>query len=123
MIRISVDTGGTLAMLARAEKQAAYAASRALNTLAFQAMREGRALEIRRGRNHDEDRLLFAMSQKPDDSFATWATTCGWNGDKAKSKISRILERLKEDKLVTRSRKGWVLTGLGKDEARIDRNW
>lgn len=84
---------------------------------------DSRALEIRRGRNHDEDRLLFAMSQKPDDSFATWATTCGWNGDKAKSKISRILERLKEDKLVTRSRKGWVLTGLGKDEARIDRNW
>ena len=84
---------------------------------------DNRALEIRRRRNTDEDRLLFAMNQKPDDSFATWATSCGWNGDKAKSKVSRILERLKEDKLVTRSRKGWVLTGAGKDEARIERNW
>jgi len=43
MIKISVDSSGTLAFLARAEKQAAYATSRALNTLAFQAMREGRA--------------------------------------------------------------------------------
>jgi hypothetical protein len=56
-------------------------------------------------------------------AHAAWATACSWNGDKAKSKVSRILERLKEDKLVTRTRKGWVLTNLGKDEARIDRNW
>lgn len=79
---------------------------------------ESRALEIRRNRNEAEDRLLFAMNAHPNDSFSSWATHCGWNGDKAKSKVSRTLERLQADKLVMRNRKGWVLTNLGKDEAR-----
>ena len=76
-----------------------------------------RAHEIKRARNRDEDRLLYAMDHHPDDTFAEWATHCGWNGDKAKSKVSRVLDRLKEDKLVHRNRKGWVLTQSGKNEA------
>ena len=77
-----------------------------------------RAHEIKRARNQDEDRLLYALNHYPDDTFAQWATHCGWNGDKAKSKVSRVLDRLREDKLVYRNRKGWVLTPAGKDEAR-----
>jgi len=76
-----------------------------------------RAHEIKRARNRDEDRLLFAMDHHPDETFAEWATHCGWNGEKAKSKVSRVLDRLKEDKLVHRNRKGWVLTQAGKNEA------
>jgi hypothetical protein len=82
-----------------------------------------RALEIRRARNQDEDRLLYALDHFPDDTFANWATHCGWNGDKAKSKVSRVLARLMEDKLVTRNRKGWVLTSMGKNEAASIRYW
>lgn len=76
-----------------------------------------RAHEIKRARNRDEDRLLYAMDHHPDETFAEWATHCGWNGEKAKSKVSRVLDRLKEDKLVHRNRKGWVLTQAGKNEA------
>ena len=60
---------------------------------------------------------MYAMEHHPDETFAGWATRCGWNGDRAKSKVSRVLERLKEDKLVQRNRKGWVLTQYGKNEA------
>jgi len=42
MIKITVDSKLSIAALLNAEKQAVYAASRALNTLAFQVMREGR---------------------------------------------------------------------------------
>lgn len=86
-------------------------------TVVAKHITDERAHEIKRGRNQDEDRLLYAMEHHPDETFAGWATHCGWNGDKAKSKVSRVLERLKEDKLVQRNRKGWVLTQFGKNEA------
>ena len=76
-----------------------------------------RAHQIKKARNQDEDRLLYALQHHPDDTFAAWATHCGWNGEKAKSKVSRVMERLREDKLVFRSRKGWTLTPSGEREA------
>jgi hypothetical protein len=76
-----------------------------------------RAHQIKKARNQDEDRLLYALLHHPDDTFVGWANNCGWNGEKAKSKVSRVMERLREDKLVFRSRKGWTLTPSGEREA------
>jgi hypothetical protein len=78
---------------------------------------EERAHDIKRARNKDEDRLLYSLHHHPDETFASWATLCGWNGEKAKSKVSRVMTRLQEDKLVQRNRKGWVLTASGEREA------
>lgn len=79
---------------------------------------ETRAVELKRERNQAEDRLLYAMLRHPEETFAGWASTCGWNGDKAKSKVFRVMERLKEDKLVMKNRRGYVLTRSGEEEAK-----
>lgn len=78
-----------------------------------------RAGEIRRARNQDEDRLLWAMLRYPDHHYAEWASNCGWNGEKAKSKVSRVMERLKDDGLVAKSRHGYSLTTKGEKEAKM----
>jgi hypothetical protein len=78
---------------------------------------EQRASELKRGRNEAEDRLLWAMLHHPDSTFAEWAESCGWNGETSKSKVHRIMARLLEDKLVSKTRKGFGLTASGKTEA------
>lgn len=78
---------------------------------------EQRAEEIRKSRSQEEDRLLFALLNHPEDSFPNLAFHCGWNGDKAKSKVSRVMGRLKDDQLVKKHRGRWVLSPTGKTEA------
>ncbi len=67
----------------------------------------------------DEDRLMIAMLSKNNQSIAQLATACGWlaNGKAYKSKVSRLLERLKKDYLVEKYRDDWRLTKAGKDAA------
>jgi hypothetical protein len=79
---------------------------------------EQRALELKKARTEAENRLLFAMLRHPDSNYAEWASACGWNGDKAKSRVHRTMERLKEDKLVTKYRGSLKLTKLGEEEAK-----
>jgi hypothetical protein len=79
---------------------------------------ETRAVELKKERNQAEDRLLWVMMHHPEETFAGWASACGWNGDKAKSKVFRVMERLKEDKLVAKNRRGYVLTKPGEEEAK-----
>lgn len=76
-----------------------------------------RAEEIHTARNQEENRLLYALLHFPNDSFSNLASHCGWNGDKAKSKVSRVMGRLKADQLVKKHRERWVLTPTGKSEA------
>lgn len=83
-----------------------------------------RAGELRRARNQDEDRLLYAMMHEPDGTFRSWATACGWTGNAGNSgtsKVSRTMERLMGDKLVGKSRHGYKLTKEGKDQAQYIR--
>lgn len=69
-----------------------------------------------RRRDH-EDRLLQAMLRNPKGNYADWASECGWNGDKAKSHVFRVMNRLRDDKLVEKKRGKMVLSSLGKSEA------
>lgn len=78
---------------------------------------EQRADEIRSQRSQEEDRLLHALLHSPNESFPGLAIHCGWNGDKAKSKVSRVMGRLKDDQLVKKHRGRWVLSPTGKLEA------
>jgi hypothetical protein len=77
-----------------------------------------RAHDLKKGRNQDEDRLLYAMLHHPDSNFADWATACGWNGERAKSKVHRVMARLLDDKLVEKSRRGFSLSVKGTNEAK-----
>lgn len=64
-----------------------------------------------------EDQLLAAVAENADQSMAELARACGWlwqNGEPAKSKVERVLKRLKAEKLVKYSRGRWVLTPDGK---------
>ena len=79
---------------------------------------EQRAHELKKARTQADDRLLYAMLHHPDSTYAEWATACGWNGEQAKSKVFRSMERLKEDKLVMKYRGSLRLTKIGEEEAR-----
>lgn len=79
---------------------------------------EQRAHELKKARTQADDRLLYAMLHHPDSTYAEWATHCGWNGEQAKSKVYRSMERLKEDKLVIKYRGSLKLTKVGEDEAK-----
>jgi hypothetical protein len=82
---------------------------------------EGKEREIRQRRREDENKVLYVLLHHPTDSFSEWARGCHFldvNGNPIKSKVFRVLERLKSMKLVENSqRKGWHLTKYGKDEA------
>ena len=68
----------------------------------------------------DEDGVLEAMRQYPNGSLADWAKQLGWflkDGEPYKTKVSRCLENLVNDKLVTKNRKGYELTAAGEKEA------
>ena len=61
---------------------------------------------------NEEDQLLAAVAEIPISSMAQLARACGWlwqNGEPAKSKVERVLKRLKAEKLVKYSRGRWVL--------------
>ena len=68
----------------------------------------------------NEDAMLEMLLQFPRSTFAEWAERLGWlsaTGEPKKSKITRTLDRLKEDKLVNKFRGRWVLTKQGRNEA------
>lgn len=69
-----------------------------------------------RRRDH-EDRLLQAMLRQPGGNYVQWASACGWNGDKAKSHVCRVMGRLRDEKLVEKKRGRMVLSSIGKMEA------
>ena len=68
----------------------------------------------------EENQLLSAMLDRPDGSERVWAEMLGWtteSGQPAKSKVSTRLNRLKDDEMVKKHRKRWVLTKDGQKEA------
>lgn len=69
----------------------------------------------------DENRLLVVMWRKPGASVAELAMAAGFTtgmGSPAKSKVSRLLEKLERQDLAKRTRGGpWALTAKGKSEA------
>ena len=82
---------------------------------------EGKEREIRQRRREAENRVLYELLASPKASFSEWARGCGFldsNGAPMKSKVFRVLERLKSMKLVGNDqRNGWHLTPAGKREA------
>jgi len=78
---------------------------------------DARAEAIFKTHTESVNRVLYAMYQSPDDTFAGWASACGWNGEKSKSKVHRAIEELFDDKLVVKYRRRWKLTESGKQEA------
>lgn len=79
---------------------------------------EQRADELKKERNQEQDRLLYTMLHHPGETYAAWASACGWNGENSKSKVHRIIQVLLADKLVTKDRRGWKLNALGEQEAK-----
>jgi hypothetical protein len=68
----------------------------------------------------DEDRLLHELTIDPNRSIAQLANACGWklhNGDPHKSKVDRVMKRLKEAGLVRKHRDIWRITEAGKKAA------
>jgi AAA domain-containing protein len=74
----------------------------------------------------NEDQVLALLATGPQKSIAAIAKALGWlsnRGEPQKSKVSRTLDKLKRQKLVTQERDRWQLTQKGKEEAeRIERS-
>jgi hypothetical protein len=91
-------------------------------TVVAQHISEDRDVAIRKARREDENRVLYELNANPGGTFSEWAQCCGFissKGTPLKSKVFRLLERLKEVKLVANDRrKGWHLTKAGEEEAR-----
>lgn len=84
---------------------------------------EDREALIHKTRREFENRLLHAMHHNPQGSIRDWANDCGFNastdGKPLTSKVSRLLDRLKESRLVDYSKRDrWHLTAKGKEEAK-----
>lgn len=73
--------------------------------------------ELKQKRRESENKVLYQIKHHPNDSIADWCAGCGWDPKKFKSKVHRILHRLKDDGLVKVHRGTWTLTKAGKDEA------
>jgi hypothetical protein len=87
---------------------------RSVPTVVAAFISEQRQDELRRKRLQTEDRLLYEMLHHPEDGYRAWARACDLSGTSA---VSRVMDRLKVDKLVTKYRGRMVLTDSGKREA------
>jgi hypothetical protein len=75
---------------------------------------EQRETELRKKRQQTEDRLLYEMLRHPDAGYRAWAQGCELSGTSA---VHRVMQRLKDDKLVMKYRGAMKLTELGRKEA------
>lgn len=75
---------------------------------------EQREIELRKHRREIDDRLLYEMLHHPTAGFRGWASACQLSGTSA---VSRVMERLKADKLVENYRRELILTKKGREEA------
>lgn len=95
---------------------------RKVPTVVAVAITEDREASIKETKRSDENRVLYEMNSGNKWTFSEMARLCGFmstTGQPLKSKVSRVLERLKEVKLVGHDRrKGWHLTKAGEEEAR-----
>lgn len=95
-------------------------------TVVAEHIDEDREKAIRTHKLEAENRLMFAMYHSPNVTQREWALDAGFTiktgkyaGQPHMSMINRTLQRLKEYKFAERSRReGWVLTKLGKEEAK-----
>jgi hypothetical protein len=94
--------------------------NRLIPSVAAHPISEEKAKELTKAARSDEDGLLDMMLNWPNGSYADWAGNLGWvteNDAPNKSRVFRTMERLKDDALVKKTRKGWTLTKDGKKEA------
>lgn len=88
---------------------------RKVPTVVASHITELREIELRKHRREVEDRLMYEMLHHPTAGFRGWASACQLSGTSA---VSRVMDRLKEDKLVEKARGVLVLSKKGEDEAR-----
>ena len=95
-------------------------------TVVAEHIDEEREKDIRTHKREAEARLMYAMYRNASGTMREWAMDAGFTIKSGKhvgkphlSMTARTLERLKEYKLVERSRReGWILTKMGKEEAK-----
>lgn len=95
---------------------------RKVPTVVAKPISEERESEIKNTKRQEENRVLYEMNTGNPWTFSEMARLCSFmstTGQPLKSKVARVLERLKEVKLVAHDRRrGWHLTKAGEDEAR-----
>jgi len=89
------------------------AKNRVITTVIAEPLSEVAEQELAKAARSDEDRLLQAVAADPKASIATLARALGWltsKNEPHKSKVHRVLSRLKKEKLITVERGEHVLS-------------
>lgn len=92
---------------------------RQIETVILERLSETAVSEIRNETIKFEDRVLLSVRNNPKQSAADRCFDCGLvneQNEPQKSKMHRMLNGLKNDKLINKLRKGWELTAKGKKE-------
>jgi hypothetical protein len=79
-----------------------------------------RAEKAAASRRKEDDAVLLVMLEATGKSLAQWAALLGWrdrNGEPAKYRVQRAIQRLENGNLVRKLREQWRLTTSGKKEA------
>lgn len=78
---------------------------------------EARESALKQKRRENENKVLFALLHHQNGTISEWCSACGWDAAKSKSKVHRILKKLKDYKLVEWNRGAWALSRDGRAEA------
>lgn len=87
---------------------------RKIPTVVAAYITEQREIDLRKKRHQTDDSLLYEMLHHPNDGYRKWAEACDLSGTSA---VYRVMERLKQDKLVEKYRGALRLTKQGQYEA------
>ena len=90
---------------------------RPIPTVVCSVMGQADEADRERQARTDEEVLLRAIRDKPGASYMELCVACGWPTT-AKSKVSRVAQRLEGEKLIQKRRSKWHLTSAGKEEIR-----
>ena len=93
---------------------------RLIPSVVAQPISEEKAIELGKEARSDEDALLEMMLSWQSGSYASWCEKLRWlgaTGAPQKSRLFRVMDRLKEDGLVKKYRGKYTLTKDGRKEA------
>ena len=94
---------------------------RPVHSIAAQLINETEAYQASKTGSKDIDDLLQAMRYEAEGSISAWARRCGWltaDGLPQKSKVHRLLDKLKASHFVKNELNEWKLTDKGESRAK-----
>jgi hypothetical protein len=97
---------------------------RPIPTVIMRSLSDSEYSQVRAASRAQEDTVLIILADAQGVSLADIAVRAGWvsDGRPAKARAQRVVDRLRQGKLVKLGRNGWTLTDAGKQAAKEAKN-